>query len=149
MPRARDLLYRFRPAGAPGSASASGVPVDRVAGRATELLPLFARLAETERQCAFIREQAHRDADAIRVRHSDVARSVAVTANDNVEAERVRAAAQVRQQADSAAAAALMDARQEASQLQRRAAQRLPAYVARVASVVEALAGHGQPVGRP
>jgi hypothetical protein len=149
MPRVRDLLYRFRPASAPGSASASGVPVDRAADRAAELLPLFERLAETERQCALIRAQAQRDADAIRARHTEVARSVAVTASDDVEAERARAATQVRQQADSVAAAALIDAQQEASQLQRRAAQRMPAYVALIVSVVDALAGHDQPVGRP
>jgi hypothetical protein len=110
---------------------------------------LFERLAETERQCALIREQAQRDADVIRARHTEMARSVAVTASDEVEAERARAATQVRQQADSVAATELMDARHEASQLQRRAAQRLPAYVARVVSVVDALAGHDQPVGRP
>ena len=145
MPRVRDLLYRFRPAGAPGSASATGVPVDRTA----ELLPLIERLAETERQCELIREQAQRDADAIRARHTEVARNVAVTARDDIEAERARAATQVRQQADRLAAAALMEARQEASQLQRRAAQRLPAYLARVVSVVDTLAGHEQPAGRP
>ena len=148
MPRVRDLLYRFRPAGAPGSASATGVPVDRTADRAAELLPLIERLAETERQRELIREQAQRDADAIRARHTEVARSVAATASDDVVAERARAATQVRQQADRLAAAALMDARQEASQVQRRAAQRMPAYLARVVSVVDALAGHEQPADR-
>ena len=31
MPRSRDTLQRFRPAGTPGAASAAGIPVDRVA----------------------------------------------------------------------------------------------------------------------
>jgi hypothetical protein len=149
MPRVRDLLYRFRPAGAPGSASASGVPVDRAADRAAELLPLFERLAETEHQCALIRQQAQHDAEAIRARHTEMARSVAVTASNDGEAERAQAATQVRQRADRVAAASLVDARKEASQLQRRAAQRMPLYVARVASVVDGLVGHDQPVGPP
>ena len=33
MPRVRDVLHRFSPAGAPGAASTAGVPVDRVADR--------------------------------------------------------------------------------------------------------------------
>ena len=68
MARVRDVLYRFRPAGAPGAASAAGVPVDRAADLAAELEPLLAQLATTERTVAGIREQAIRDAAEIRAR---------------------------------------------------------------------------------
>ena len=50
MPRVRDVLYRFRPAGAPGAASSAGVPVDRSADLAAELEPVFALLADTEQE---------------------------------------------------------------------------------------------------
>ena len=48
MPRTRGLLQRFRGAGAPGAASAVGVPADRVAETAAELEPVFARLAPVQ-----------------------------------------------------------------------------------------------------
>ena len=47
MPRARDLLARFRPVGAPGTAAPAGVPVDRVAERRRELLPVASGLRLT------------------------------------------------------------------------------------------------------
>jgi len=65
MPRVRDLLYRFRPSGAPGGASATGVPIDRAATVAAELEPLFGQLAEVERRCDGIQDAASRDVAAI------------------------------------------------------------------------------------
>ena len=68
MPRVRDLLYRFRPSGAPGAATAAGVPVDRTAKLAAELDPVFARLADTEEECAAILAEGRRRAEDIRRR---------------------------------------------------------------------------------
>jgi len=66
MPRVRDVLYRFRPSGAPGGASTSGVPIDRAATVAAELEPLFGQLAEVERQCESIQDAARRDTAAVK-----------------------------------------------------------------------------------
>lgn len=139
MPRVRDLLYRFRPAGAPGAASAAGVPVDRTAELAAELEPLFAQLADTERECAAIREQAHRDADAIREREAARAGNLVTSAGDRAEAERVGAAARVQKEAEAEAAIELAAAEGEAAELRRRARRRAPTYVARVVAAVDAL----------
>jgi hypothetical protein len=76
MPRVRDFLYRFRPAGAPGAAAEAGVPIDRTAELTAELEPLFASLARTERECANIRDHAKADAAAIRDQQADLARGV-------------------------------------------------------------------------
>lgn len=58
MPRARDFLARFRPAGIPGAAAATGVPADRLAEAGAELEPLFAMLADTEAEIDRIRAAA-------------------------------------------------------------------------------------------
>lgn len=62
MPKVRDFLDRFRPAGTPGAAGAVGVPADRQAGAEAELAPAFAVLAEIERHCTEVRERAQRQA---------------------------------------------------------------------------------------
>src|SRR5690242_15475142 len=54
----RDLLQRFRPAGAPGAASGAAVPADRVAEATRELAPVFEELAGTSLEAAGLRERA-------------------------------------------------------------------------------------------
>jgi hypothetical protein len=63
MPRSRDILQRFRPAGTPGPASSSGVPADRVAEASAELEPVLALLAETQAEVSRIRRDAEREAE--------------------------------------------------------------------------------------
>ncbi len=147
MARVRDVLYRFRPAGAPGAASAAGVPVDRAADLAAELEPLLAQLATTERTVAGIREQAIRDAAEIRARDVERARSIVTTAGQRADAERAAAAAQMRRRAEGEAAGALADAEREAAELGDRAAARIPAYVALVVDSVSRLVGDEHPAG--
>ena len=104
MPRVRDFLYRFRPAGAPGAAAAAAVPIDRTAELTAELKPLFASLARTERECADIRERADGDAVAIRAHAADRARGLLSVAEARTAAERAAAAATAQQRAESQAA---------------------------------------------
>ena len=96
MPRVRDVLHRFRPSGAPGAATAAGVPVDRAAELATELEPVLALLAEAERECADILERARVEEAQIRARDTDRARSVLAAGRALVESERSAAAARSR-----------------------------------------------------
>jgi len=145
VPRARDLLYRFRPAASPGAASAAGVPVDRAADLAAELEPLFRQLASTERECAETREQARLDAERIRARETDRARGIVTGANARTLAERAAATAQSRQRAETESAALLAAAEREAAAVRERAAERMPEYVARVVAAVRGLLGEDGP----
>jgi hypothetical protein len=61
----RDVLDRFRPIGAPGAATAAGVPVDRRAGVEAELEPVFEALAPTTARARRITSRAESWADDI------------------------------------------------------------------------------------
>lgn len=141
MPRVRDLLYRFRPSGAPGAATAAGVPVDRATEMAAELDPVFAKLAETERECATILERARLEAAETRTRDEERARSVLATGRARLEAERASAAAQARASGRAATSAATHAAEAELADLRRRIDQVLPLYVDRVVASVRSLLG--------
>jgi hypothetical protein len=139
MTRVRDLLYRFRPAGAPGAARATGVPADRVADLSAELEPLLVQLAETEQECASIIAAAEHDASAIRTRDAERARVIVASARSRADAERARAAATVRQGAADRASHELAAAELEAAELRTHAAGRVPSYVAAVLDSTRAL----------
>jgi hypothetical protein len=146
MPRVRDLLYRFRPAGAPGAASSAGVPVDRGADLAAELDPVFARLAATERECAEIVAAAHGAADARRAQAAQQARACVATARERLDDERAAAAAVRR--SGGPEADALDDSQAEVSEVRRRADERMGTYVDRVVDRVLPLVGE-PPAGAP
>jgi hypothetical protein len=139
VPRVRDLLYRFRPVGAPGAASAAGVPVDRRADIAAELEPLFAQLARTERACAEVREQGRRDAERVRARDAEQARAIVAAANAGTRAERAAANTTMQQHAKDESAAMLAAAQHEARNLHSRAAERIPEYLTRVLGSIRSL----------
>lgn len=143
MPRVRDLLYRFRPTGVPGAASAAGVPADRDAGLA-ELEPLLAQLATTERECANILERAHLDASEIRSRDDERARITVSAAGEQADAERAAAAARVRHRGKAESDAGLLAAEREAAELRDRTNRRMRSYAAYVVSSVSALIGDEQ-----
>ena len=96
MPRVRDVLHRFRPSGAPGAATASGVPVDRAGELAAELEPVLALLEETEQECAAELERAGLEAAATRARDAERVAAVLASGRARVEAERASAAARSR-----------------------------------------------------
>lgn len=139
MPRVRDLLHRFRPAGAPGAATPAGVPVDRRADLAAELEPLFARLADLERECAAIREQSEVDAATIRTRGIERARAVLADARTRSQSERAAASVRMQRRAETEAAAQLRDAERSAVELRQRAGPLLPHYVDQVVATVREL----------
>ena len=78
MPRSRDTLQRFRPAGTPGAASAAGIPVDRVAEASAELEPVLSLLADTQAEVAGLRRAAEREAE--QRRQAAVTRATALIA---------------------------------------------------------------------
>lgn len=145
MPRVRDLLYRFRPSGAPGGAGAAGVPVDREAAVVAELEPLFARLAEVERQCDSIQGAGHHDAAAIIVAATARAHDLATEADTRVRSARAVAAAQVGDRAAADGAATLARARLDAAAVRDRTEERMTAQVDRVTEAVRALVDAEQP----
>ena len=136
MPRVRDLLYRFRPSGAPGGASLAGVPIDRAATVAAELEPVFGQLSAVESECDGIRDDAGRDVAMIKDRHAGRARAIMAAATGRVGSERAAAVARMRDLASADAAAELSAARVEATALRGRAAERMPGYVDRVVAMV-------------
>lgn len=148
MARVRDILYRFRPAGAPGAAGEAGVPVDRAADLAAELEPLFAQLADTEAECAALVEQARGNAVRRRARDAKSAESVVAVAREHADVERAAAATVARQLDQPGLASVLVAAQAEAEALRLRAAARIPVEVARVVEVVRAVGGGAPASGR-
>lgn len=128
MPRVRDLLFRFRPAGAPGAATAAGVPVDRAADATAELAPLFARLTDTERACADILAAARRDAETQREDGLRRAAAIETEALRRRDAERAAAAARIRQGNDDETATLLAEADERANHIRQWGASQLPRY---------------------
>lgn len=137
--RAGDLWFRFRPAGAPGAASATGVPVDRDADLDAELRPLFAELARTERECSDIVECAALDAAERRSRAAEEARSLVRAAAERVDCERADAMVQVRRRGEQEAAATLAAAQDEVAQVRLRADEQMQPCLDLVIASVEAL----------
>ncbi len=137
MPRVRDLLHRFRPAGAPGPAGSAAVPVDHGADRAAELAPVFALLADTERRCTELRERAGRDAEDIRDRARESSRATLADAELRAASERADAAAGVAEEASGDSAATVAAAHRDADRLRDRATERTPRWVGRVVDEVE------------
>jgi vacuolar-type H+-ATPase subunit H len=128
MPRIRDLLYRFRPASAPGAASASGVPADRTADMAGELQPVFAQLSATEEECRGLVQSAEQQAARILDTAREHARELSRQASERAATARAQAMTRVLR-GDDAAEELIQDANRTAAQLASRAEQLLPRYV--------------------
>lgn len=148
MPRIRDLLYRFRPAGAPGVAGPAGVPVDRVSDLAAELGPVLARVDPVQQRCAEIVAQARRDAAQVVADEGEAARAVVSRARARFDAERAAAAAEVRQRWDREAGALLTAAEDDADVIRGHAADAVPHFVQDVVRSVESLVTGGAVAGR-
>ncbi len=136
MPRSRDILRRFRPAGTPGAPSAAGVPADRVAELSAELEPVLALLAAAQQEADRIRRDAEQEAEQIRQRAAERAGALVLTAQRDAAAERADAALRVRRLVDEETAAALAAAEQGAQDLTRTAEQNMNAFVDRVLTEV-------------
>ncbi|MCH0573448.1 hypothetical protein I3F60_30175, partial [Streptomyces sp. MUM 136J] len=126
MPRFREFLSRFRPAGSPGAAVAGAVPADRSAELAAELQPVLALLDDSAREAAAVREAAARDA-------AERTRAAAEEADRTVRTARARAprvreetAARLAGEADQETARADAAARSAVRELRERARERTP-----------------------
>ena len=138
MPRSRDILQRFRPAGTPGAASAAGIPVDRVAEASAELEPVLALLAETQAEASRLRRDAEREAERRRQDAAARATAVVAAAHRQATAERADAALRVSTRVQGESTAALAEAERDAEAVRRAAAERMPAYVDRVLALTRA-----------
>ncbi|HEX5525037.1 MAG TPA: hypothetical protein VFX53_16460 [Pedococcus sp.] len=145
MARVRDLLYRFRPSGAPGAANAAGVPADRTLEQTAELEPVLTQLSETERDCADILEGGRRDAVEIRARAEDTARSVVAAARSRAAAERAEAAATVHDRSQAQTGSEALASERQVAEVRDRAAQAMPQYVEQVVASVRSLVQGGVP----
>jgi flagellar biosynthesis/type III secretory pathway protein FliH len=129
MPSSREILRRFRPVAAPGALSRRGVPADRIQERDAELQPVFALLADVEREAAAVRAAAAEDAAA---RESAAREAAALRAEGRTRAaaERNAAAADRARLTEDEGAATVSAARARAAELAARCAERLPPLVA-------------------
>lgn len=143
MPRVRDLLYRFRPLGSPGSATRAGVPADRDRAMAEELEPVFASLSSTLADCRATVEEGRRHAATIRARNDAAVQQL--LASSDARAASARAAAKAERQAAAGPEAEQLAVATDAqlAELRRRLEDRLPSYRAQVAAMVEALVAAG------
>ncbi len=141
MPRLRDVLYRFRPAGTPGRASASAVPVDRAAGLVAELEPVFARLTPVESSCDDMVQAARTAAAATRAAAAVEADRVIARAREQVGTERARAGQQARERQEAESAQVMAAAGDEVEQCRLRTSALLPGYVDRVVASLSPLLG--------
>jgi hypothetical protein len=144
MPRVSDLLYRFRPSGAPGAATQAGVPSDRVRDLAEELEPVFASLAQTQADCGRLVEEAR--AQAVRIRSRDAAEveRLLATAAPRAAAERARAAAAARAATGDDTTRLVVGTDEQLMRLRGRLEQMLPGFRAEVAGSIQALLDEGQ-----
>lgn len=147
MARVRDLLYRFRPSGAPGAANATGVPADRALEQSAELEPVLALLAATERDCREIVDVARKEAAEIRARCAQEAQATVAAARSQESGERAAAAAQVQHRARELAESVARAARQQQVDVGQHAARMMPAYVEQVVDSVRSLIGEDVPAG--
>lgn len=138
MPGVRDVLARFRPAGAPGAATPAGVPADRRADLTRELEPVFAALAATHRECVALRRAAETTASKTVARAQERARAMAARAESDADADRARAAAQARAQGEAEVAEIAETAAREAERVRRQAEDLMPALVDRLVDRVRA-----------
>lgn len=139
MPRTRGFLQRFRGAGAPGAASAVGVPADRLAETAAELDPVFARLRPAQSEAETTRVRAREEAERTRRHAEEEAAAVLAAAREQAEAERVTASLTASRRIDRDRDQALAAADEQADLVRRHAAAAMTPYVDRVVAQVRSL----------
>ncbi|MGR3939027.1 hypothetical protein [Streptomyces sp. BRA346] len=132
----RDFLLRFRPVGSPGRAAPGGVPADRTAELTAELDPPLSLLEEAEAEARHIRDGAAREAAERRRAAERRAQEIVKSAQDRAREVRATNAARVRRDAETEAAELLATAQREAAAVRRRAEERMPRLLDRVAHLV-------------
>ncbi len=139
MPQLRAFLDRFRPAGAPGAAARTAVPVDRSRELEAELVPVLALLDGVDAECARVVAQARRDAERIVAAAREVAAAQVGDADRRARAGRDEAAQEVLAAARAEAVGTVARAGRQASQVRELAGQRIPPLVSRAVGLVRAL----------
>lgn len=129
---ARNLLQRFRPAGAPGAAGSVGVPTDVEHTAAAELAPVFAALEPTVAQCDRLRADAAGRAEAAYARSEQDNAHRAALAAARAPAERAASAARLRDAGDAGIEALLTAARADAARVEAEGRTRIPELVTQV-----------------
>jgi hypothetical protein len=112
LPHISDFLSRFRPIGPPGSASRTGIPVDRAAELVAELEPVLTMLATTQARCAAALADAEQRAVTIGTEANARALGIAAEGRDRAAAARTAGADRV-----------IAAAHTEADRIERSAAQ--------------------------
>jgi hypothetical protein len=136
MPGLRDLLSRFRAAGAPGAPGAAGMPVDSRAAVTAELEPVFAALAGTTAECQRVRAAGAAEAQRCLDEARERAAATVTQALSAAGAVRATETARMRERAETDVAAIDADSRKAAEEITRRAAEQLPALVHEVVEQV-------------
>ena len=134
----RDLLSRFRPAGAPGTATVAGVPADRRESAAAELEPAFSALDGVLTECRGTRRDATEYAAALAARAAERARLLVARTSLDAEAERADAVTQLRRRSAEDLASVGAQAMVEVERVRLRAARRQPELIARILTRVRA-----------
>jgi hypothetical protein len=138
MPSTRDLLQRFRPAAAPGAATATGVPADRAADRAAELARVFAALAGALEQAEQVRHDALTEAGRRREEARVTAAGRVAQARIDADSERDAAVGRARDEIAAAAQASTTDAEQRVREITEQAARTRQEDIASVVAAVRA-----------
>jgi hypothetical protein len=141
LPRARDLLNRFRPSGTPGAAGAAGVPVDRTAGAPAELAPLLALLEPTEHDCRLLLEKAEAEAGRIRRRAEEEAQRRVVEAREGQASQRAAVVSELRDHRSVELDAEAAESERRAAEVRDVSAARMAGCVDEVVEAVRALVG--------
>ncbi len=129
MARWSDFLDRFRPAGAPGAAAPRGIPVDRAAAAAAELMPVLTRLDAVQDDAETVRREARARAAELREAARTEAEADLARAREDTEVVAAQAASRAIGEAGSGDGKAPAD---PADEVEQRVAARLSGCVDRV-----------------
>jgi vacuolar-type H+-ATPase subunit H len=130
-----EFLRRFR-SGVPGAPLAAAMPVDRRADLEAELAPVFAQLAQPQREADAVLSRARSEAQQRVTDATAHAGALVERALETADAERTNASAGRIAQTRRAHDALLDAARTEAARIDRAAGERVPAAVAEIAGAL-------------
>jgi len=134
----REMLRRFRSAGAPGAPTAGAVPADRRGEQAAELVPVFALLDEAQAQAREIRARGNASAAEIQAAATRESQAVIRNARERAALVREESRQQAFALAEAQSAAMIARAQAEAEAIRHRAMPRVTDFVQRI--VAEAIA---------
>ncbi|GLY85181.1 hypothetical protein [Actinoallomurus iriomotensis] len=137
MPTLRDFLRRWRPAVAPGAAARTGVPADRPAGPAEELMAVFRALEPVHAECRAIGDAARHDASAETARARERAEAIVAEARAAAPARQREAMAEARARSAAENAAVITEAERQADDIRRLAAERMPEMIDKAVGLLE------------